>query len=87
MIAKHSDLHMKGAFYSICYFVMLVFSLGWAFERWADDFWDPAVINPNVDYHFWCDGFGVWLWFGSAIVVPALILFALDFALKRLGWH
>jgi hypothetical protein len=74
---------MKIVFHTVGYFVLLFFSLNIALNTYVD-MADPPVVNPDIDHSFWLSGFGGWLWFGMAFVLPAVVLFAFSYSTRRI---
>jgi len=71
----------KALLFSTGYFALLFPSLMFALNTYMD-LADPPVVNPNVDHSFLLSGFGEWLWFGAAFMLPALVLFAVSYLLR-----
>jgi hypothetical protein len=74
---------LKALLSSACYFALLLASLTFAVNTYAD-LADPPVVDPNADHWFLLSGFGGWLWFGAAFALPALVLVAFAFFLGRI---
>ena len=74
---------MKIALYIIAYLALLFPTLLVALNRLVD-IADPAVVTPDTGHSFWLSGFGQCIWFGIAFILPALALFVLRFAMRRI---
>jgi len=74
---------MKIALYIIAYLALLFPTLLVALNRLVD-IADPAVVTPDTDHSFWLSGFGQCIWFGIAFILPALALYVLRFAMRRI---
>jgi hypothetical protein len=73
---------LKALLFSAGYFALLFPSLIFALTT-NMDLADPPVINPNADHSFLLSGAGEWLWFGAAFTLPALMLLAASYLLRR----
>ena len=70
---------MKIVSYIAGYLVLLLPAFLFAVVSWVD-MADPP--DPSTPDSFWVSDLGQWMWFGMAIVLPALALLALNLALR-----
>ena len=74
---------MKATSYIIAYVALLIPTFFVALFRLVD-IADPPVVTPETGHSFWLTGIGKCLWFGAAFVLPALVILAFRFAIRRI---
>ena len=76
---------MKITLCIIAYLALLLPTLLVALNKLVD-IADPPVVTPDTGHSFWLTGIGECLWFGVAFILPALVVLAFWFAMRRI-WN
>jgi hypothetical protein len=74
---------MKITPYIIAYVALLLPTLFVALNKLVD-IADPPVVTPDTGHSFWLSGLGQCVWFGAAFILPALVMIAFGFAMRRI---
>ena len=74
---------MKATAYIVAYVALAIPTFFAALFRLVD-IADPPVVTPETGHSFWLTSVGQCLWFGTAFLLPALVIFAFRFGARRL---
>jgi hypothetical protein len=67
----------------LAYVALLLPTLFVALNRFVD-IADPPVVTPDTGHSFWLTGLGQCVGLGAAFILPALVVMASGFAMRRI---